>query len=89
MKYLLILILSLSLNAEIITSYGIGSNSDKVIAKERALLDAKVSALNIIESELELIGHEKLGVLKEEIKSKILQKSEGLVSLKKIISTTQ
>lgn len=64
------------LNAQIITSMGYGSNSDKTIVTQRALVNVKVEALNIagvyIESELELIEHEKLGVLKEEIKSKIL-----------------
>lgn len=90
MKYILMLFIYISLNAQIITSDGIGSNSDKSISKKRALLDAKVQALSTagvyIESELELIEHEKLNVFKEEIKSKILQKSEGLVSLVKVIN---
>jgi len=89
---LLWMTLSIMLNAQSITSMGYGSNSDKTIATQRALLNAKTEALNIagvyIESELELIESEKLGVLKEEIKSKILQKSEGLVSLIKVINTS-
>lgn len=91
MKYILMLCLALSLNAELITAIGYGSNSEKVIAKNKAFTDAKVKALNQsgvqISAELELTQHEKLNEFKEEVRSKILQKSEGLVTLVKVIST--
>jgi len=88
-KYTLIIIITLSLQAQTIISEGLGSNSDKIIAKERALTDAKVQALNSagvqISAELEINDSEDMNGFKSELKSKILQHSEGLVSLLKII----
>ena len=88
-QILLIMIITLSLQAQTIISEGLGSNSDKIIAKERALTDAKVQALNSagvqISAELEIKDSEDIDGFKSELKSKILQHSEGLVSLLKII----
>lgn len=98
MKFLLALLLSLSLNAQPITSTGYGSNSEESIAKDKAFTNAKVEALNVagvqITAELEhttdlkRTQHGKLDEFKEEVKSKIFQKSEGLVTLIKIINTS-
>ncbi len=86
-----LLFITLTLNAQIVTSEGIGSNSDKIIAKERALTDAKVQALNSagvhIKAELQLNDSEDINGFKSELKSKIFQQSEGLVTLVKIIDS--
>jgi len=86
-----LLFITLTLNAQIVTSEGIGSNSDKIIAKERALTDAKVQALNRagvhIKAELQLNDSEDINGFKSELKSKIFQQSEGLVTLVKIIDS--
>ena len=75
--------------ATTINSTGIGENSDKNIAYNRALDNAKVQALHTagvyIQSESELTKHADLNTFNQELKQKILQTSEGLVRLIEIV----
>jgi hypothetical protein len=70
-------------------STGIGSNSDKDIAYQKAIDSAKIEALNMskvfIKSQLETIKHQSLDSFKNDFKQKVFQKSEGLVSLVEVI----
>lgn len=86
---LLIFIFIASLNAKTFISIGVGDNSDKDIAYNKAMKNAKIEALNIsgvfIQSELEIIKHNSLTQFKKEFKEKIFQKSEGLVSFIEVL----
>ncbi len=88
-KILIYWLLSLSLFANVITSVGTGSNSDKSIAYDKAIKNAKIEALNtagvFIKSELEITEHSSLNSFKSEFKEKLFQKSEGLVSFIKVL----
>jgi hypothetical protein len=88
-KLIIILIFAISLIADIQISTGIGNNSDKDIAYQKALDSAKIEALNMskvfIKSQLETIKHQYLDSFKKEFNEKVLQKSEGLVSLVEVI----
>jgi len=92
MRYLLLLIfITINIYAQTITVAGIGQNSDKDISKQKALDNAKFIAINnarvFIKSEFEAIKHKTLDSFKKEIKQKVSQESEGLVSLISILDT--
>ncbi len=69
-KYLLLLLVVTATFAATITSIGIGENSDKNIAYNRALENAKIQALHTagvyIQSELQLTKNASLEVFNQE-----------------------
>jgi hypothetical protein len=89
-KLIIILLFTISLIADIQISTGIGNNSDKDIAYQKALDSAKIEALNMskvfIKSQLETIKHQYLDSFKKEFNQKVFQKSEGLVSLIEVLN---
>jgi len=86
MKFLLLIFITINIWGATVTSIGFGQNSDKEISQQKALNNAKVTAISnagvFIKSEFESIKHKTLDGFKKEVKQKVLQESEGLVSLK-------